>query len=303
MVRARCWSSIVAGPTDRAALRMPPQSSWLLTCDLPDGHPGFHASDGGRGGTARRAWLLWGDFARTPQACRELAPCEGRSIDAAQCTLFAGHGGMHRFPALRPISEPLPVLPPTPESRPAPRPVPAPARPPAPAPPPTPAPAPEPIAVPAPIPVPPAEGVEMTKQHKDAKPGKRRKNKDAPADAPVDAAYATPMIQVNDYADLSRTSFIEVIGPDGQSRTVVAPVTSAPDPRPQPPTVVNGSLAELERATVVAAADTALAATSAAVRAADTLPDEQSLVRRQVGDALREVAQALSKLADSLDPQ
>lgn len=335
MARARCWSSIVAGPADRAALRMDPQASWLLSCDLPEGHAGFHASDGGRGGLSRRRWLLWSDYASAPQDCRELEPCRGRSIDGAACTLFEGHDGLHRFPAVPPSqsfrAQPL--------SREFPAPVghsPTPRTPTAPKPPTPPGAGeslspmswpgtPSPVTSAAPLtprpPVTPApQEVEMSRNNppetpkaaagsghkaKDPKPTKNRKAKGDKVSSATDRALPetpalTSMIEINDYADLSRTSFIEVIDTDGSSRTVVAPVSvaNAPSPRTSaPPVRITGSLSELEAATA------ASNIVSAAAQMVTAMPEDQSLVRRQVGDALRDVAQALAKLADSLDPR
>ncbi len=101
MASQRCWSSIVAGYPDRAALRLDPRASSLIACELADGHTGLHASDGSRGGAGRRPWLLWGTAPGAGRSCRELAPCPGRSADGRACSLFAGHDGMHRFPASR----------------------------------------------------------------------------------------------------------------------------------------------------------------------------------------------------------
>ncbi|MFT4088455.1 MAG: hypothetical protein QM658_15135 [Gordonia sp. (in: high G+C Gram-positive bacteria)] len=101
-----CWSSIVSSAADRAALRLPQSGGWLLNCDLPPGHIGLHASDGGHGPVGRRPWLFWADYARTADGVREVDPCSGRAGQAV-CEMFAGHPGAHRFPA--PVRPPAPV--------------------------------------------------------------------------------------------------------------------------------------------------------------------------------------------------
>ncbi|MFT3716589.1 MAG: hypothetical protein QM774_11790 [Gordonia sp. (in: high G+C Gram-positive bacteria)] len=99
MAADRCWSSIGLRPAERSALGAG-QSTWLANCDLPAEHPGPHASDGGRGGSARRAWVLWDDFANSAEACENLDPCPVRSIDNSPCRLFAGHVSGHAFPPI-----------------------------------------------------------------------------------------------------------------------------------------------------------------------------------------------------------
>lgn len=419
MAPDRCWSSIVVGPADSALLGLRPGGSSLVGCDLSDGHSGLHSSDGGRGGTVRRAWVMWGDYARGPQAGRILDPCHGISAAGSACTLYEGHGGAHRFLAA-PVAAPDPLTPPprysaSPPSYPIPAAsvpsAPFPAAPssaavwptqPAPrarhglaeaagpgaprvAPPaqaPTAAAAPIPAgrsadplrttvdpvrrgAVPDPSPSPPkpatppsapqtipvveshepeetvTDEVEPSKhgKQKPAKHGKGKgkgRNKGSTGDfpAPPPPASAGPevrvsdlrdlgsLLQVNEYADRSRTSFIEVIESDGSSRTVVAPVSAAPQTASAPATPsptahrharVADSVPENEDrfaelstmnvttvAASTAAASQAVESVSAAVEA---LPDEQLLVRQQVGEALRDVAAALSKLAESLDPR
>lgn len=392
MERDRCWSSIVAGPADRAALRIEMQISWPISCELPAGHSGPHASDGGRGGTAPRPWLLWGDFARTPQARRELPPCAVKSIDNSACTLFDGHGGPHAFamtaprrasarPRPAPASGRAAPAPAAPAPRPAPAPAARPSRPggglPAegvapgtpgwgfpmptarsrPVPPPATGPAPrpaDPAARPAdparePATAPPARhavdspdglpGPAAGRQEKDQhvggkdkdKHGKRKRRDEqsarherpggrveeaagtaagpenplGPDDvAPAVGAHAlSSMIQINDYADATRTSLIEVIDPDGRPRTVVAPVTAAPAEAQPPvePEVVAPDVVAPE--VPVAVATEVAGLTAIAAQAASAIPDDQFLVRRQVADALQDVAAALAKLADSLDPR
>lgn len=144
----------------------------------------------------------------------------------------------------------------------------------------------------------------------------RRATEPTTGDAGTGAHALSPMIQVNDYADMTRTSLIEVIDPDGRRRTTVAPVTTVPAALPEAPSPETAVLEppRIEAADLEAAMSEAMAAQVAgltAVAASEVisvaertaaLPDDQFLVRRQVGEALRDVAQALSKLADSLDP-
>ncbi|WP_344780074.1 hypothetical protein [Gordonia caeni] len=103
------------------------------------------------------------------------------------------------------------------------------------------------------------------------------------------------MIQINDYADATRTSLIEVIDADGRPRTVVAPVTAVRAVAEPEPTVAPE--------VPVAVATEVAGLTAIAAQAASAIPDDQFLVRRQVADALQDVAAALAKLADSLDPR
>lgn len=119
----------------------------------------------------------------------------------------------------------------------------------------------------------------------------------APAAEPVAErpAERVSMITINEYNDLTRTSLIEVIQPDGTARTVIAPVSAVPAAgrtrHSATTTTIEGSLSDLEAATAEAAV------------AAAALPEGEGLVRQQVSEALREMAQALSKLAESLDPR
>ncbi|MFT3660786.1 MAG: hypothetical protein QM809_05150 [Gordonia sp. (in: high G+C Gram-positive bacteria)] len=108
MAPDRCWSSIVVGSAEEAALGIGPRESSLVACDLSDGHSGLHSSDGGRGGTGRRTWVMWGDYARSPQPGREIDPCRGRGPGGVFCTLYDGHGGAHRFLAMATAAEPRP---------------------------------------------------------------------------------------------------------------------------------------------------------------------------------------------------
>lgn len=318
MPQDRCWSSIVTGPADRAALRIDMEVTWPIACELPNGHRGPHASDGGRGGPGRRRWMLWDDFARTPRTARDLEACRERSIDNASCRLFDGHGGAHAFPAPRPAparsfyqgadmakqskkpkssagaheaKPPRPAVePPMFDAAPM-RPLAEPARPIA---------VPEPPAAPKPSPAepvptaPPAEPA-PTGPAPEPAPTEPAPAPEAPVAEPAPAPHGrSSMIQINEYSDMTRTSLVEVIGPDGSARTVIAPVSAVPAaaaPRHATTTSITGSLADLEAATVEAAV------------AAAKLPDGEGLVRQQVGEALREVAQALSKLAESLDPR
>ncbi|GAA4670812.1 hypothetical protein [Gordonia humi] len=124
MSGGRCWSSIVATPDERAALRLGSDAEWLVGCVLPEGHPGAHASDGRQGSHGRRRWLVWGDFARGAQMLRDEEPCPITALDGAPCLYYLGHSGAHRFGA--PVPQ---VIPPQPAAPAPPQPsVPAPPR-------------------------------------------------------------------------------------------------------------------------------------------------------------------------------
>ncbi|WP_162138712.1 hypothetical protein [Gordonia hirsuta] len=119
------------------------------------------------------------------------------------------------------------------------------------------------------------------------------------------------MIQINEFNDLTRTSMVQVIQPDGRRRVVVRtpsqePVTPLREEvrsRTVPLSELEITSVQASSATVtemVGAADRALSSEKAQITAT---AGDQDLVRRQVGDALRDVAQALARLAESLDPR
>ncbi len=305
MAQARCWSSIVAGPDDRTALRLDRSSSWPIACELAEGHPGPHAGDGGHG-FGRRPWLVWGDFALAPYACREQDPCPASSLDHAPCRLFGGHSGDHRFPAAARVTPPVrPVV-----STPPPM-APVPAR----------------HLVPeAPETMErvsvggaasderraegPAVGKKTKKKHHPHDPGDPDDVQVTAGAAAADSALG-PMIEVRGYSDMTRTSLVEVVQPDGSTRIVLMPV-SGDDVAAERRTVtsVQVPMSELEhrRVEAVSATVTEVVDTAARVLAADSGAvtgegDTPALVRHQVGEALREVAVSLAKLADSLDPR
>ncbi|WP_143965874.1 hypothetical protein [Gordonia zhaorongruii] len=100
MSGGRCWSSIVATQSERAALELGHEDEWLVGCVLREGHPGAHASDGHQIHHGRRRWLVWGDFARGTQALRDEDPCPVQELDGAHCLFYFGHSGQHRYPGI-----------------------------------------------------------------------------------------------------------------------------------------------------------------------------------------------------------
>ncbi|MCF8587358.1 hypothetical protein [Gordonia liuliyuniae] len=100
MSGGRCWSSIVATPNERSALRLGVDAEWLVGCVLPEGHPGAHASDGAQEHHGRRRWLVWGDFARGAQMLRDEEPCPNTELDGTPCLYYLGHSGAHRYPGI-----------------------------------------------------------------------------------------------------------------------------------------------------------------------------------------------------------
>lgn len=317
MAQGRCWSSIVASPADRTALRLDHASSWPVPCELADGHPGTHAGDGGRG-FGRRPWLVWGDFALAPYACREQDPCPASSPDRAPCRLFGGHSGPHRFP--EPV-RPLASVPPARH-----------------------------VAAEAAADVARRDGAEAVQRRGDDRwaPGaaalddwrtgtrgsdsgdwrgegptvskKVKKKHRWHDDDELDGAGAStraaapdsalsPMVEVRGYSDMTRSSLVEVVQPDGSTRIVLMPVAGDDTAARRTVTSMQAPLSELEKQSVAAVAATATETVSAATRVlgaagsgAVSDAGESTLVRHQVGEALREVAASLSKLADSLDP-
>lgn len=117
---------------------------------------------------------------------------------------------------------------------------------------------------------------------------------------------AESMIQINDYADMSRASLVEVIDRRGNSKTVIAPVTAVPSAGTRPdsaPELVYRSTAPSAETATAEVTEAAAQAAAIASNAVAALPDEQSEVRRQVGDSLRDLSVVLAKLATSLDPR
>lgn len=313
---------------------MDPSATWLVGCELGQGHPGMHASDGGRGGVARRPWLLWGDYARAPQACRELEPCSGTGPGAGRCELFAGHPGVHR-PPVRPVYDGAgygcagydapaaqrgahegPAMGKkkgkkhaAPEDRPAPD-----------SPPPA-----QPAATPQPAPAHSAPHQVVSYQS-------------APYQAPVLDETSTityrsrptseptlvtrpsppPPESVTIAPGDPRGPFIEIVPPASDPQDpglhwqyaprpdAQQPVSAEPEPR-RPESQRDRVPADqlIEHRADAAPSAAAVAAAAAAVApsisaAADPQADPET--RREVSAALREVAESLSKLAESLDP-
>ena len=120
-----------------------------------------------------------------------------------------------------------------------------------------------------------------------------------------------PMVEVRGYSDMSRTSLVEVVQPDGSKRIVLMPVSGDNHGAARRTvTSVRTPLSELEKRDVEAASATVTEVVGAATRIlvdehAEAVPgaNDSGLVRHQVGEALREVAASLAKLADSLDPR
>ncbi|WOC12065.1 hypothetical protein [Gordonia sp. MP11Mi] len=132
MSGGQCWSSIVATPNERSALRLGVDAEWLVACVLPEGHPGAHASDGAQEHHGRRRWLVWGDFARGAQMLRDEEPCPNTELDGTPCLYYLGHSGAHRYPGIpagapsggfaspmdrRPRPVPEPFEPPAPQAQ------------------------------------------------------------------------------------------------------------------------------------------------------------------------------------------
>lgn len=322
MAQGRCWSSIMPSRGDRAALRVDPHSTWPITCALIDGHAGPHSGDGDRR-FGRRAWLVWGDFALEPFACRDQDPCPAGAAERTPCQLFAGHEGPHLFPAPPVVSTPVPA--PSAAATPAPTALPV---------------TPTPVRASSRVAQSVADPVDGSghraddwrKSESDGRDedwrsegltvGKRSKKKHRRDDDVVLSAEANeqattesrtaarPMIEVKSYADLSRSSLVEVVQPDGEKRIVVMPVYGDSQPTSRTVTSTRASLSELEAASVSASQAVVTEVVGEAARVLSTqdvgpmlADDGREQVREQVGAALREVSQALAKLADSLDPR
>lgn len=333
MASQRCWSSIVAGSADRAALRLAPGTSSLLACELADGHSGLHASDGGRGSAGRRPWLLWGDAPGAGRSCRDIEACAGRDAGGRPCVLFAGHDGMHAFPVSR---------------------VPAAGAPPAAAPPHTPRHEAGPrnaepriaeprIAEPEPRVAEPEPRIDEPPAAESApEPPVAADAGITPIDAMVRDTARGPIVSpdlprvpspvtfgpngrggavvdtgaapvgASDGVDPYRTSLVEVIGLDGSARTVVAPVLDAIEVRyaeteyPVPQAAAGTPPADLVPAgpdrSAAAVTQAASEAVAAAAQTLASIPGDPPPANHEVGEALRDLAAALTRLADGLDP-
>ncbi|QTI69969.1 hypothetical protein [Gordonia polyisoprenivorans] len=93
-----CWSTVVSTAAERRALGLPESAGWMLECRLPIGHRGNHATDGSiTPRNDRRFWLEWNDFDPHAQSLIERNPCPVRSLENAPCLYFHGHPGPHRY--------------------------------------------------------------------------------------------------------------------------------------------------------------------------------------------------------------
>lgn len=93
-----CWSTVVCSAEERRALGLSGSSEWLLQCRLAAGHAGNHASDASTAPRSdRRLWLEWNDFDDRAQSLIERNPCPVPSPEGARCVFFNGHGGPHFY--------------------------------------------------------------------------------------------------------------------------------------------------------------------------------------------------------------
>lgn len=93
-----CWSTVVSSSTERRALGLPDSAGWMLQCRLGAGHHGNHATDGGTYRVpGRRFWLEWNDFDPRAQSLIERNPCPVGTREGGGCLYFHGHGGPHTF--------------------------------------------------------------------------------------------------------------------------------------------------------------------------------------------------------------
>ncbi|WCB37962.1 hypothetical protein [Gordonia polyisoprenivorans] len=93
-----CWSTVVSTAAERRALGLPESAGWMLECRLPIGHRGNHATDGSTSPrNDRRFWLEWNDFDPHAQSLIERNPCPVRSLENAPCLYFHGHPGPHLY--------------------------------------------------------------------------------------------------------------------------------------------------------------------------------------------------------------
>jgi hypothetical protein len=97
-----CWSTVIAASDTHDAFGDAPDNAWVQRCRLGLGHDGVHGSDAGATpATVPRLWLLWFDD-QPDHRLAELEPCPVTDgADDTVCTLFAEHGGPHRFAAPR----------------------------------------------------------------------------------------------------------------------------------------------------------------------------------------------------------
>jgi hypothetical protein len=95
-----CWSTVIAASDTHDAFGDAPDNAWVQRCRLGLGHDGVHGSDAGATpATIPRLWLLWFDD-QPDHRLAELEPCPVTDgADDTVCTLFAEHGGPHRFAA------------------------------------------------------------------------------------------------------------------------------------------------------------------------------------------------------------
>jgi hypothetical protein len=95
-----CWSTVIAASDTHDAFGDAPDNAWVQRCRLGLGHDGVHGSDAGATpATIPRLWLLWFDD-QPDHRLTELEPCPVTDgADDTVCTLFADHGGPHRFAA------------------------------------------------------------------------------------------------------------------------------------------------------------------------------------------------------------
>ena len=114
---AGCWSTVVCTPAERAALGLTAQSEWLLRCRLAAGHPGNHATDASsHPRTDRRLWLEWNDFDDRAQSLIERNPCRFVNEYGLGCLFFEGHGGPHYVAPTNGHAKPRPTPPPAPSA-------------------------------------------------------------------------------------------------------------------------------------------------------------------------------------------
>ncbi|MGC5247097.1 hypothetical protein ACPXB3_09275 [Gordonia sp. DT219] len=93
-----CWSTVVSSAAERRALGLPESAGWMLECRLSGGHRGNHATDGSLGPRGdRRLWLEWNDFDPRAQSLIERNPCPVHSAENAPCRYFYGHPGLHVY--------------------------------------------------------------------------------------------------------------------------------------------------------------------------------------------------------------
>lgn len=92
-----CWSTVIADADAHAAFGDAPDNGWVQRCRLESGHAGLHGSDAGtKPFNTHRLWLQWVDE-QSGHRLIELAPCPGADGTDSACSLFANHGGPHRF--------------------------------------------------------------------------------------------------------------------------------------------------------------------------------------------------------------